>query len=174
MKSKIVLVFVAFALAALTCAGQEKPKVQPTPPTPSPQTLQQPHNFTITPQEKARKNPVRFTDLSVQEGRKTYISQCAMCHGTKGDGKGDLATEIKIKPPDFTKAGVLDKRTDGELFAILNQGSPTMPGQNQRMTDIQKWEVVNFLRFLEGKTPAKATEKEREELQQRHTLVVPQ
>lgn len=173
MKAKTVLFFLAVALGVLTCAGQEKPKPEPNLPTPSPKTLEQPHNFNISPEQKERKNPLRFTDVSVEEGKKIYASQCAMCHGAKGEGNGDLASQIKITPPDFTKAGVLDKRTDGEVFAILNQGSPTMPGQGERMTDTQKWEVVNFLRFLEGKTPVRATEKERQELQHEREITVP-
>lgn len=171
---KAVTLFAALALAVLTGAGQESPKPGPQPQTPTVNPLDQPHRFDITPQEKTRRNPLRFTDISVERGRRIYMSQCAMCHGPKGDGKGDLADEMKITPPDFTKAGVLGKRTDGELFAILNQGSPKMPGQGDRMSEKQRWEVVNFLRFLEGKTPARATEKEREELENERTVVVPQ
>jgi cytochrome c5 len=174
MKAKSILTILTIALAVLTCAGQENPKPGPKPPAPAVNPLEQPHRFDITPEEKARKNPVRFTDVSVEQGKKIYMSQCAMCHGAKGDGKGELANEIKITPPDFTKAGVLDKRTDGELFAILSKGSPTMPGQGGRMTVNQRWEVVNFLRFLEGKTPAKATAKEREEMEHERTVVIPQ
>jgi mono/diheme cytochrome c family protein len=133
---------------------------------------QYPHTYNITPEQKERKNPIHFTDASVAEGKKLYGSQCAMCHGEKGDGKGDAAEEMKINPPDFTKPDVLAKRTDGELFTIISVGSETMPGQGERMKELQKWDIVNFLRTFEGKVPAKATDKEKE--QQEHILTIPQ
>jgi mono/diheme cytochrome c family protein len=126
---------------------------------------QVPHIFNITPEQAAKKNPVRFTDYSVGVGKKIFSTQCAMCHGNNGDGKGDpdLLAEIKASPPDFTKADTLKKRTDGELFAIITSGSDTMPGQTDRMQAKTRWQVINYLRSLAGKAPDKATEEERQE-----------
>lgn len=124
-----------------------------------------PHTYNITPEQAAKKNPVRFTDYSVGTGKKIFATQCAMCHGKDGDGKGDpdLLAEIKASPPDFTKADALKKRTDGELFAIITSGSDTMPGQTDRMQAKHKWDVINYLRAIAGKAPDKATEEERQE-----------
>ncbi len=86
------------------------------------------HVFKIYPEDAARKNPVRFSEVSVERGRELYQTQCAMCHGQKGDSKGDAVEEMQIHPPDFTKPDTLGKRTDGELYAIIGSGSATMPG----------------------------------------------
>jgi mono/diheme cytochrome c family protein len=83
-----------------------------------------------------------------------------LCHGEKGDGKGDLAKDMKLNLPDFTKPDSLDKRTDGELFAIVATGKDPMPKQKGRLTDPHIWNLVNYLRALGGKVPAKATAKE--------------
>lgn len=133
---------------------------------------QVPHTYTITAEQAAKKNPVRFTDFSVEKGKKIFSTQCTMCHGVKGDGKGDpdLLAEIKAAPPDFTNADTLKKRSDGELFYILTTGSETMPGQTGRMKEKLKWDVINYLRSLAGEEPAKATEEERLE----DTVVVPE
>jgi mono/diheme cytochrome c family protein len=96
-----------------------------------------------------------------------------MCHGEKGKGKGGLSTEMNIAPPDFTNPDVLGKRTDGELFAIIGKGSTPMPGEGKRLTERQTWDLVNYLRALEGKTPATATAEEREKAKEAHTVVVP-
>ena len=122
-----------------------------------------PHNYNITAEEKGRKNPTKFTEISVARGKKIFVTQCAMCHGTNGDGKGDLAQEMKITPADFTKPDTLKKRTDGELFKIIGIGNDTMPPQEKRMTDTQRWNIVNYLRALAGGVPDKATGKEPEE-----------
>jgi len=119
-----------------------------------------PHNYVISPEEAAKKNPIRFTDASVTRGKKVYGTQCALCHGEKGDGKSDLAKEMSLTVPDFTQPDSLSKRTDGELFAIVATGREPMPGQKGRMPEPQLWNVVNYLRSLAGKVPAKATAKE--------------
>jgi mono/diheme cytochrome c family protein len=81
-----------------------------------------PHSYAISPEDAARKNPVRFSQASVDRGKKVYNTQCALCHGEKGDGKGDLAKEMTLTLPDLTKPDALAKRTDGELFAIVGTG----------------------------------------------------
>jgi mono/diheme cytochrome c family protein len=127
------------------------------------------HPPQITDEDKARKNPIKFTDVSVGRGKKIFNTQCALCHGEGGDGKGVMVEEMKIHPPDFTKPETLKNRTDGELFAIINVGSGPMPEQ-RRLTDTHKWNVVNFLRSLGGKAPERATGKEPEE----NVILVPQ
>ena len=119
-----------------------------------------PHNAAISPADAATKNPIRFTDASVDRGKKVYMTQCALCHGEKGDGKGDLAADMKLKLPDFTKPDALAKLTDGELFTIIGTAKDPMPSQKGRMSEHQLWNLVNYLRTLDGKVPAKATAKE--------------
>jgi mono/diheme cytochrome c family protein len=93
-----------------------------------------------------------------------------LCHGKNGDGKGEMVEEMKISPADFTKPETLKDRTDGELFAIIGVGKDPMPSQGSRMTDQQRWNLVNYLRALGGKVPAKSTGKESEE----NVILVPQ
>jgi mono/diheme cytochrome c family protein len=150
--------------------GQKPGQEHPAPAATGVQVSQSPHNFDITPEDKVRKNPIRFTDISVARGKELYLSQCAMCHGEKAKGKGELATEMKIIPPDFTNPDLLSKRTDGELFAIVGNGLAPMPGQSRRLTERQRWDLVNFLRAAEGMNPAKATGEEREKAQELRTV----
>jgi mono/diheme cytochrome c family protein len=128
------------------------------------------HPATVAADDKARKNPVKFTEVSVQRGKKVYNTQCALCHGPNGDGKGELAEDMKLKLADFSQADVLKDRTDGELFAIIGTGKDPMPGQSGRMTDAQRWNLVNYLRAVAGRTPEKSTGKEPEE----NIILVPQ
>lgn len=129
-----------------------------------------PHPAAISDEDKARKNPVKFTEVSAGRGKKIFNTQCALCHGVKGDGKGDLAADMKLDLPDFTKADTLKSRTDGELFTIIGTGKDPMPGQGGRMTEQQRWNLVNYLRTLSGKVPEKSTGKEPEE----NVILIPQ
>jgi mono/diheme cytochrome c family protein len=167
MKTKIIWTLFMVSLGTSSFLAQEKQPPQEKPPaaptTAAPATTTVPHTYQISQEQKERKNPVRLTDFSAGLGKKHFLTDCAMCHGENADGKGDLAVEMKLHPPDLHKPEVLGKRTDGELFVIISGGSDTMPGENTRMTEKQRWQIINYLRTLEGKTPAKATDKEKEE-----------
>lgn len=126
----------------------------------APATTPPVHAFTVSPEDKARKNPVKFTEESVDKGKSVYVSQCAMCHGASGDGKGDLAEVMHLTIPDMTKPETLSKYTDGELYAMINSGSGAMPGEANRLRPNTVWDLVNFLRSVEGKKPEKSNAKE--------------
>ena len=78
---------------------------------------------------------------------------------------------MKLTVPDFTKPDALAKRTDGELFAIVETGKDPMPSQKGRMTEPQVWNLVNYLRALGGKVPGKSTAKESAD---ENVILVPQ
>jgi len=174
MRLNHLLGLVVFFLVLGAYGAQEKPRSEQksgqAATTPAQAAAQPVHGFKLTPEDTARKNPVKFNTVSVDRGKKIYDTQCAMCHGAKGDGKGDVAAEMNITPPDFTKPETLQKRTDGELFAIIGVGSETMPGQGTRLTETRKWQLVNYMRALSGKQPERATGKEPEE----GILLIPQ
>ena len=97
--------------------------------------------------EKQRKNPVPNVPEALESGKSLFNSQCAMCHGPRGDGRGDIAVDRKWKMPDFTDARTQAKRTDGELFYILGHGHGDMPAE-KRLPDQNKWEMVLYIRSL--------------------------
>jgi len=162
MKLKVLLASLVILAVGGSFLAQEKKEGQQSPPPSNSQAApaSSPHNYVISPEDAARKNPIRFTDISVGRGKKVFNTQCALCHGEKGDGKGDVAKEMSLTLPDFTQTDSLSKRTDGELFAIISTGRDPMPGQKGRMPDPQLWNVVNYIRALNGKVPAKATTRE--------------
>jgi len=55
----------------------------------------------MTPEDIAKKNPVPATPEGLAEVRKLYGYNCAMCHGKTGDGKGDLAADMKLELRDW-------------------------------------------------------------------------
>ncbi len=168
MSSKTLLLVLVLAAGCLW--AQEKKEPEPPSTAPTATTPASPHPATISAEDKARKNPVKFTEVSVQRGKRIYSTQCALCHGEKGDGKGELAEDMKLNVPDFTNPDTLKDRTDGELFAIIGVGKDPMPGQAGRMTEPQRWNLVNYLRALAGKAPEKSSGKEPEE----NVILVPQ
>ncbi len=158
MKTKILWSLLMLGFAWGSCWAEEKrplKQVLPASPAISGTGQQTHHKFNVPVEQKERKNPVRFTELSVDRGKKLFQNHCVLCHGINADGKGDFTEVYGVHPPDFTKPAVLGGHTDGELFFIIGTGSEKMPGEHMKMTEKQRWDLVNYLRAVEGKTPAK-------------------
>jgi mono/diheme cytochrome c family protein len=107
------------------------------------------------PQEAARKeNPVPATPESLVRGKKQYGYDCAMCHGKEGNGKGDVAVDMKLGMHDETNAATLKDRSDGELFYIIKKGKDQMPPEGDRVKDERIWDMVNYVRSFVNKGAA--------------------
>lgn len=104
------------------------------------------------PQQAARKeNPVPATPESLARGKKQYGYDCLMCHGKEGNGKGDVAVDMKLGMHDETKPTTLKDRSDGELFYIIKKGKDQMPPEGDRVKDETIWDMVNYLRSFAKK-----------------------
>ena len=99
----------------------------------------------------AMTNPVKPSPESLAHARSLYRMDCAVCHGEKGEGNGDVVEELKLKMKDFTDPAVLKARTDGELFYIIKNGDSVqkMPPEGPRVKDDDVWALVNYLRTLQ-------------------------
>jgi mono/diheme cytochrome c family protein len=146
--SLAVLLFAAAAIAAtaaFAAAGaQGEPQAAPSPSG----------TLVIPDAEKSRKNPVPAVPEAVESGKGLFASQCAMCHGAKADGRGDLARQLKLSIPNLADPQRQKKRTDGEWFYIIGRGHQNMPAE-KRLVDQQKWEIVLYLRSLLKDAPAR-------------------
>jgi mono/diheme cytochrome c family protein len=139
-KNFLLLVVSLFFMCALWAQNQ---KDEPPPQSP-------PQPYKIPPEDAAKPNPVKPTAESLAKGKKLYGYDCAMCHGEKGDGKGDLAADMK-NITDFTKPDVLKNRTDGELFYEIRNGKGDMPPEGDRAKNDDIWNMVNYIRSLAKK-----------------------
>jgi mono/diheme cytochrome c family protein len=92
-------------------------------------------------------NPVTTDARSLENGRKYYQINCAVCHGDRGAGDG-LAVRFGMAGinivSDITRA-----RTDGYIFGMIRNGRGLMPTYN-RIEELDRWDVVNYLRALQS------------------------
>ena len=107
----------------------------------------------MAPEDAAKKNPVPPTSEGLAEVRKLFGYNCAMCHGKTGDGKGDLAADMKLELRDWRDATSMEKMTDGELFWIISNGKGKMPGEGDRTKEKVRWNFVNLVRSFARKEP---------------------
>jgi mono/diheme cytochrome c family protein len=110
--------------------------------------------YKIPPEAAKMANPVKPTAASIAQGKKMYEIDCEMCHGKDGDGKGDLAADMKVKLVDYHDPAALKDRTDGELFYIIKNGKGEMPSEGDRAKPDAMWNLVNYIRSLAKKEPS--------------------
>ncbi|MGA3104822.1 MAG: cytochrome c [Terriglobales bacterium] len=134
---RTLLVMVGILLFAFALWAQ-KPKDAP------------PAEYKVPPEAAAKANPVKPSEESLAKGKKLYGLDCAMCHGNSGDGKGDMASDIK-NVTDFTNPESLKNRKDGELFYAIRTGRGDMPPEGDRAKDDDIWNMVNYVRSFAKK-----------------------
>ncbi len=99
---------------------------------------------------------VPYSALSIATGAHLYLEHCAACHGVTGYGDGPAAGSLAKKPADLTAKHTGD-HTAGDLFWWLSHGiagSP-MPGFGDRLSEEQRWDLINFLRALSAAEQAR-------------------
>lgn len=94
------------------------------------------------------KNPISTTAESIENGKRLFVIYCAVCHGADGKGKGPVATKF-VPPPDITSE-FFKKRSDGFLYETIRRGGPLMPGGGESLSSKERWNIVNYLRTLQG------------------------
>jgi mono/diheme cytochrome c family protein len=99
-------------------------------------------------------NPFSPTAKRLKHGKKLFETTCAPCHGSDGKGNGTVRFLLAIPPANLTRAQPTE-RSDGYLYATIRNGSITMPAYGDTMSPEERWDVVMYLRWLQGKVAVK-------------------
>ena len=105
------------------------------------------------PETPAKKNPLKATPEVLAAAKKVYGYDCAMCHGEKGDGKGELVESMSLKMKDWQEAGALDGFSDEAIYDLIVKGKDKMVGEGDRLAPPKVWGLVHYVRTL-GKKKA--------------------
>ena len=105
--------------------------------------------------ENITQNPVADSEESLKTGEKLYNRYCFVCHGMEGQGDGPVIKR-GFYPLNLTTPGVI-ARTDGYIYAYIRYGGKVMmPSYRESITSDQAWDIVNYVRKLQG-NPVKET-----------------
>ncbi|MEO6750861.1 MAG: c-type cytochrome [Opitutus sp.] len=96
------------------------------------------------------KNPMPFDAESIARGKQLYVTVCAACHGTKGDGDGPAAAAME-KHPGVLSGPMMGEHSDGALFWKIKEGRAPMPPFEAVFPVSQRWDIVNYIRTLSVK-----------------------
>jgi len=99
------------------------------------------------------KNPTTATPESIAKGKELYMERskgnCVFCHGDTGSGNEANLAKLRRKPADLTNKERMTAMTDGEVFWKISKGiQGIMPAGEKRMTEEERWHVVNYVRTL--------------------------
>jgi mono/diheme cytochrome c family protein len=101
--------------------------------------------------EAARVQPVPFEDLNTAEnlkaGKELYNIYCAICHGTKGDGQGNLVKREKFLGVP-TYADVARDVTIGSTYHTIYYGLNSMGSYKNQLNLKERWLVANYVMKL--------------------------
>jgi cytochrome c5 len=101
------------------------------------------------------KNPVKPTAASQEKAKKLFEQDCALCHGSNGDGKTDLAKDMQLTLDDWSDPKTLAAKPDKDLFDVIRNGKDKMPPEGEgRAKDDEVWNLVLYIRGLYKSAPA--------------------
>ncbi len=125
------------------------------------------HNFVKSIDTAARWDVINYFAANVRgyfvkgspelaEMDSIFGGNCAVCHGTRGQGDGNLHKMLIPPPANFTMSSRLYTRTDERLFNEISHGIPwtAMPAWKNRydfdkkvaFDDVMIWKLVRYVR----------------------------
>jgi mono/diheme cytochrome c family protein len=94
-----------------------------------------------------------LTPRDIRYYEKQFKAKCARCHGLDGSGGGEDSSAQAVPPADFTDAGYMSTRSDGQLFYQILMGGGEQcampafgPGSDHGWGENKIWYMVAFVR----------------------------
>ena len=103
---------------------------------------------------KRLRNPVPYSDETLEQAESHWADHCALCHGNDGSGDTEMGRNLYPKPPDM-RAPATQSLSDGELYFAINRGIRLtgMPAWGEPGDDDEdSWKLVYFIRHLPNMT----------------------
>lgn len=99
-------------------------------------------------------NPIgEMTKTQMAEAGRLYNINCAVCHGEKGKANGPMSGKV---------GGIVDLTldqykalNDGTIFHVMTYGKNNMGSYASQLTKEQRWQIVKYVRTLQGVGAAK-------------------
>lgn len=99
---------------------------------------------TIVPPDLAR------TEFVIARGQNQFNVFCSPCHNFDGKGNAPVTTRGKWEGiPDLTRELTVSL-SDTRLYHIMSAGLNLMPSYADKISDVDRWAIVAYLRVLQG------------------------
>ena len=110
-------------------------------------------NGTLTDYEKSKNitlSPLKIENKEedLKQGKYLFDIYCAVCHGEKGDGKGVLSQNRKIRGvPNYKDRPYI---TVGSTHWVIEYGRGIMGSYASQLNKKERWQVAEYVMKLKG------------------------
>jgi len=96
-------------------------------------------------------NPVDPNDPeSLERGQELYMRFCVVCHGPDGVGTNAYIAAYNPVLPAYNLSGPqVAGYSDQYIYAMIRVGRGLMPEYGSRITNFDRWNVINYVRQLQ-------------------------
>ncbi|MEK6451605.1 MULTISPECIES: c-type cytochrome [unclassified Myroides] len=112
----------------------------------------QPEEYANTPEgldsAKANlKSPLSVEEKDSEKGKELYTIYCSVCHGAKGDGKGNLVKREKfLGVPNYKDREL----TEGGIYHVITYGLNSMGSHANQLNQHERWLVTDYVLKLKS------------------------
>jgi len=93
------------------------------------------------------KSPLDSLSINAEKGKELYTIYCAICHGDKGDGKGNLVLKEKfLGVPNYKDREI----TEGSVFHVITYGLNSMGSHANQLSQQERWQVSDYVLKLKS------------------------
>ncbi|WP_445733723.1 c-type cytochrome [Mariniflexile sp.] len=95
------------------------------------------------------KSPLDSTAVDLEKGKVLFDIYCAICHGGKGDGQGNLVKREKILGiPSYDDVG--RAINEGSIYHTIYYGKNAMGSYANQLKEEERWQVVAYVLELKA------------------------
>jgi mono/diheme cytochrome c family protein len=94
------------------------------------------------------KSPLLPEEMEVEKTKALFNVYCAICHGEKGDGQGNLVKREKFLGVPSYKDRVI---TEGSIYHVQTFGLNSMGSYANQLSQKERWQIANYVMSLKSK-----------------------
>ena len=95
-------------------------------------------------------NPIPGSEGNLDRGKVAYTRYCINCHGSMGDGSGNLvASGLYIFKPASLVNDKMKAAPDGEIYHVITVGQGVMMAHGGIVRPEDRWKIVLYIRQLQ-------------------------
>ncbi len=93
------------------------------------------------------KSPLDSLSINQDKAKELYTIYCGICHGDKGDGKGNLVVKEKfLGVPSYKDR----EMTEGSIYHVVTYGLNSMGSHANQLSQEERWIVADYVLKLKA------------------------
>lgn len=98
----------------------------------------------------AWQNPYFATEASLEDAKVLYLRYCSHCHGKTGKNDGAVVKDSEYPPPPWPnyQSEYIQELPVGKIYHTITYGKGLMGSHASVLTPEQRWQVINYVKFL--------------------------